>query len=155
MVRGMTELQAEQIRKMRTQGVGYRAIASVVGLSRDIVRNFCRAHGMDGYASALTKNIQEQMMLGKACLYCGAELIQPSTGRPKKFCSDKCRREWWKAHPEKLHRKDTAIYTMTCARCDKEFTSYGNKNRKYCSHDCYIKARFWEGLEDRVQKAAD
>ena len=51
----MTELQAEQIRKMRTQGVGYRAIASVVGLSRDIVRNYCRAHGMDGYASALTK----------------------------------------------------------------------------------------------------
>ena len=78
----MTELQAEQIRKMRTQGIGYRAIASVVGLSRDIVRNYCRAHGMDGYASALTKNIQEQMMLGKACLYCGAELIQPSTGRP-------------------------------------------------------------------------
>ena len=113
MVRGMTELQAEQIRKMRTQGVGYRAIASVVGLSRDIVRNYCRSHGMDGYASAFTKNIQEQMMLGKACLYCGAELIQPSTGRPKKFCSDKCRREWWKAHPEKLHRKDTAIYTMT------------------------------------------
>ena len=93
MVRGMTELQAEQIRKMRTQGIGYRAIASVVGLSRDIVRNYCRAHGMDGYASALTKNIQEQMMLGKACLYCGSELIQPSTGRPKKFCSDKCRRE--------------------------------------------------------------
>ena len=29
----MTELQAEQIRKMRTQGIGYRAIASVVGLS--------------------------------------------------------------------------------------------------------------------------
>ena len=57
--------QAEQIRKMRTQGVGYRAIASVVGLSRDIVRNYCRSHGMDGYASALTKNIQEQMMLGK------------------------------------------------------------------------------------------
>ena len=56
----MTELQAEQIRKMRTQGVGYRAIASVVGLSRDIVRNYCRSHGMDGYASALTKNIQEQ-----------------------------------------------------------------------------------------------
>ena len=52
----MTELQAEQIGKMRTQGIGYRAIASVVGLSRDIVRNYCRAHGMDGYASALTKH---------------------------------------------------------------------------------------------------
>ena len=47
MVRGMTELQAEQIRKMRTQGVGYRAIASVVGLSRDIVRNYCRMVWMD------------------------------------------------------------------------------------------------------------
>lgn len=56
----MTEQQTKQIRKMREQGIGYRSIALSVGLSRDIVRNFCKAKGLSGYGSALTKNIQEQ-----------------------------------------------------------------------------------------------
>lgn len=68
----MTEQQAKQIREMREQGIGYRSIALTVGLSRDIVRNFCKSRGLSGYGSALTKNIREQVMLGKACLYCGS-----------------------------------------------------------------------------------
>ena len=79
----MTEQQAKQIREMREQGIGYRSIALTVGLSRDIVRNFCKSRGLSGYGSALTKNIQEQVMLGKACLYCGKEMKQLDTGRPK------------------------------------------------------------------------
>ena len=136
----MTEQQAKQIREMREQGIGYRSIALTVGLSRDIVRNFCKSRGLSGYGSALTKNIQEQVMLGKACLYCGKEMKQLDTGRPKKFCSDKCRREWWKGHPERINRKESAMYPAVCVRCGKEFLSYGNRKRKYCSHDCYIKA---------------
>lgn len=46
----MTEFQEKQIRDLRLQGTGYRAIASVVDLSRDIVRNYCKSHGLDGYA---------------------------------------------------------------------------------------------------------
>ena len=76
----MTEQQAKQIREMREQGIGYRSIALTVGLSRDIVRNFCKSRGLSGYGSALTKNIREQVMLGKACLYCGKEMKQPDTG---------------------------------------------------------------------------
>lgn len=140
----MTDQQEKQIRNMREQGIGYRSIGVMTGLSRDIVRNFCKSHGLAGYGSALTKNIQEQVMLGKACLYCGKEIGQPKTGRPKKFCSDRCRREWWKSHPEKMNRKETAMYETVCSRCGKKFISYGNRNRKYCSHECYIKARFWE-----------
>ena len=140
----MTEQQALQIRQMREQGVGYRSIGLMTGLSRDVVRNFCKTRGLSGYGSVLTKNIQEQVMLGKACLYCGKEITQPQTGRPKKFCSDKCRRAWWSGHQEQLKRNDTALYPVTCERCGRDFLSYGNKNRKYCSHDCYIKARFGE-----------
>jgi hypothetical protein len=29
-----------------------------------------------------------------------------------------------------------------------KFKSYGNSNRKYCSHGCYIKSRF--GTERRI-----
>ena len=49
----MTEQQAKQIREMREQGIGYRSIALTVGLSRDIVRNFCKSRGLSGYGSAL------------------------------------------------------------------------------------------------------
>lgn len=143
----MTELQARQIREMREQGIGYQSIALMVGLSRDIVRNFCKSRGLAGYGKALKKNLQEQVMLGKCCLYCGKDIEQPGTGRKKKFCSEKCRREWWKGHPEQMNKRDTAMYPFTCVRCGKEFLSYGNQTRKYCSHDCYIKARFWE-VED-------
>ena len=46
----MTEYQAKQIRDFRRHGAGYKAIASVTGLSRDIVRNYCKSHGLDGFA---------------------------------------------------------------------------------------------------------
>ena len=35
-------------------------------------------------------------------------------------------------------------YEYTCAHCGKPFTAYGNKGRKYCSHECYIADRFGE-----------
>lgn len=56
----MTEAQAAQIKVLRTQGEGYKAIASAVGLSRDIVRNYCKAHGMEGYGEAAVLNLQMQ-----------------------------------------------------------------------------------------------
>ena len=46
----MTDFQAKQIRELRLRGAGYKSIASAVGLSRDTVRNYCKSHGLDGYA---------------------------------------------------------------------------------------------------------
>lgn len=152
----MTDSQAKQIRELRMRGVGYRAISSVLGLSRDIVRNYCKSHGLDGYANALSVNMREQMQQGKVCLCCGKEIKQPKTGRKRKFCSDKCRRGWWSEHPEVTNKKETAFYKKTCIYCNKPFTVYGNKNRKYCSHDCYVHDRFWreeEGREPYVSPA--
>ena len=60
----MTDFQEKQIRELRVRGIGYRAIASTVGLSRDIVRNYCKKHGMDGFAEELTVNLKEQMQQG-------------------------------------------------------------------------------------------
>lgn len=147
----MTEAQAASIRELRMKGAGYKAIASVLGLSRDIVRNYCKSRGMDGYGPVTKKNIEEQMVNGQACVYCGKSINQPTTGRPKKFCCDTCRRAWWKAHPESMNKKATAIYHLTCARCGKKFDSYGNRDRKYCSHNCYIKDRFWRDEENGIQ----
>lgn len=151
----MTEAQAKQIVEMRLNGVGYKSIGTVVGLSRDIVRNYCKAHDLTGYASALKKNVQCRIESGDACQYCGGAIEKPKTGRPKKFCSDKCRREWWKSHPDLINRSEAASYKLKCVSCGKMFISYGNKNRKYCSHDCYIKYRFWRDEEDGISEVKD
>lgn len=139
----MTDTQAKEIRELRIKGIGYRSISYVVGLSRDIVRNYCKAKGLDGYASMLSLEQKEKMQRNQVCFNCEKKIHQPTTGRPKKFCSDKCRREWWKSHKEALIKKESATYHLNCSYCDLEFVSYGNKKRKYCSHNCYIKDRFW------------
>ena len=54
----ITDLQARQIREQRLKGCGYKAIASAVGLSRDLVRNYCRSNGLDGPADALATDEQ-------------------------------------------------------------------------------------------------
>ena len=146
----MTSMQAKQIREFRMKGVGYKAIASVLGLSRDVVRNYCKSHGFDGHATEVSMNLKEQMQKGDACLCCGKVVQQPGMGRKRKFCSDKCRREWWVAHPEASQKKETAIYEKTCAYCGKPFTVYGNKYRRYCIHECYVHDRFWREEEGRT-----
>ena len=34
------------------------------------------------------------------CPVCGTQIRQKETGRPRKFCSDPCRRRYWKTHPK-------------------------------------------------------
>lgn len=55
----MTEEQAGQIKALRIEGKGYKAIASAVGLSRDIVRNYCKANGLDGYGEFAAVNLRK------------------------------------------------------------------------------------------------
>lgn len=38
----MTEEQKLLIKKLRYEGIGYKAIGLQLGLSRDVVRNFCQ-----------------------------------------------------------------------------------------------------------------
>lgn len=154
----MTDEQASAIRELRLKGEGYRVIASALGLSRDIVRNYCKSHGLSGYGNALVLNVKEQMDMGKVCLYCGKELSQAATGRRRKFCSDECRRKWWAEHPDRIKRSDSAYYELTCVHCGRTFLSYGNNNRKYCSHSCYVKDRFLSNPEEEeigIQKTEE
>lgn len=57
----MTDIQAEQIETLRLQGKGYKAIASAIGLSRDIVRNYCKANGMEGVGEVVAMNMQNRL----------------------------------------------------------------------------------------------
>jgi len=66
--------------------------------------------------------------------------MQTEGRKEKKFCSDRCRNKWWNSHLSEVKRK--AMYEYTCPNCKKTFMAYGNRNRKYCSHECYINDRF-------------
>lgn len=146
----MTEEQKEKIKELRLQGVGYKGIANIVNLTRDSVRNFCKRNGLEGMSSLAARNIEEKMQNNILCACCMKPLKQKVVGKNKRFCSDECRRKWWKEHQEARRPKATAIYYFTCIRCGRSFSAYGNKNRKYCSHDCYIKNRFWRDEENGI-----
>lgn len=133
----MNDLQRKAIGKLRNKGVGYKAIAQKLGLSVNTVKSHCRRNGLTGKRSG-TDTIEVLF-----CKKCGKKLTQTEGAKQKSFCSDECRLSWWKEHPEKVKRK--AYYELTCAYCQKAFHSYGNKNRKYCSHECYIADRFGGG----------
>ncbi len=122
---------------MRINGYGYKSIAASTGLSRDSVRYFCKSKGID-------KNLNNKDFIKDGCLLCGKKIQQPIKGRKKKFYTEVCRRQWWVEHADDLERREEATYKITCKKCGREFESYGNKNRKYCSHSCYIKDRFYE-----------
>ena len=95
-----------------------------------------KKHGLGG-SLGYSATIEEKKCL---CEYCGKDVKQLPGRKLKRFCSDKCRMAWWNQHQENVNRK--ANYDYVCAYCGKAFTAYGNANRKYCSHECYIEDRF-------------
>jgi len=136
----MTKEQGVRITELRKAGCGYATIAKATGLTKDNVKAYCRTHGLAGVKSKSNARVE----LGQGfCLSCGKPLVQVPRRKKAKFCSAACRQQWWNTHPEQVNKK--AVYDFTCAYCGKAFTAYGNAGRKYCSHNCYISARFKGG----------
>lgn len=127
----MTERERNLITAMRRSGKSYAEISSTLMIDKDAVRSFCRTHSIkpDDNPSC------------SFCAECGKELTQSSTGRTRRFCSEKCRRSWWKHNRSKERRSENATRRTVCQNCGKEFISYAD-GRKFCSHRCYIKHRF-------------
>jgi endogenous inhibitor of DNA gyrase (YacG/DUF329 family) len=131
----MIQSQKEQIAALRANGDSYAKIADTLGISENTVKSYCRRNNLGGNAASTSEAPSQSY-----CRQCGTALEQIPGMKPRKFCSDQCRAAWWATHPESLNRK--AVYRFTCPACGMEFESYGNKGRKYCSHACYVSARF-------------
>ena len=132
----MTDNQKQQIKILRESGESYAQISKMTGLPINSIKTYCRRNNLQG--ANVEKNNETS-----ACRYCGKPIEQNPGRKEKKFCSDKCRMLWWNSHADQVNRK--ANYSCTCAFCGKQFISYGNKHRKYCSHSCYINDRFGGG----------
>ncbi len=134
----MTKEQKDTIIRLRAEGQGYTAIAKETGVPKETVKTFCRRNSLGGMA------VQPRRNADGRCPQCGKEVEQKTGFKPRRFCSPECRQAWWNSHPEQVGRK--AVYDFVCAGCGRPFTSYGNRSRKYCSHDCYTRARFGGGM---------
>lgn len=132
----MTHDEKKQIAALRGRGVSYTDIASQLGLSRDTVKSYC-------HRNSIVVSEQTASSETDCCEFCGKHLSQTQGKKKKRFCSRECCLNWWHSHPDRLSKK--AVYEFKCACCGKDFTAYGNSTRKYCSHECYINARFNKG----------
>lgn len=133
----MTTEERNKIVRMRKTGIGYATIAQELGLSKNTVKTFCRRNGLTSAERA--ESGPEQHI----CPQCGAYVEQTPGRKAKKFCSDICRNKWWNTHLGEVKRE--AMYEYACPTCGKTFYAYGNRHRKYCSHQCYITGRFGGG----------
>jgi len=66
----MNEYQKKKNCELRMTGLGYRAIANEVELSRVVVRNFCKNNGMNGYLANADENIRKTVIDKALCLNC-------------------------------------------------------------------------------------
>jgi len=131
----MMQQQKETIIKMRRDGCSYSRIAADLSISENTVKSFCRRNNLGG--AYVGRGVKKDVI---NCRQCGTTIAQTAGVKQKLFCSDNCRLAWWNDHPEAVNRK--ALYTFVCPKCSREFVSYGNRHRKYCSRFCYMKERF-------------
>jgi len=124
----MTDTERAQIMKMQREGLGYKRIATVTGLPLNSVKTFCRRNPV-----VLAEVVEP------TCRFCGKRIEQTPHKRQKLYCSDQCRMAWWKDNRDKMNRQ--AFYHKRCQQCGKEFDSYGDAGRKFCSPACYQASR--------------
>lgn len=122
----MLEAQKRAIDELRSKGLSFAKIGTELGLSVNTVKSYC-------HRSEVKK---------RYCKQCGGLLIQQAGRRKKTFCSDNCRSKWWNNHHTELDSR--VLHKLTCANtdCGEKFVHYGNQQRKYYCHACYIEHRF-------------
>jgi endogenous inhibitor of DNA gyrase (YacG/DUF329 family) len=133
----------KKIAELRIGGMSFREIAAKLKIPESTVKTYCWRHKIQPSATA-----QKIALLDDSvhCPECGAVIHNDLLKKPKKFCCDKCRLDWWNKHREKMAK--VKVETVKCAYCGKEFEKYPDSKRKYCCHPCYINARYGEVHHD-------
>lgn len=131
----MTNKEKQIIIELRKSGLGYGAIATELGISKNAVSAFCRR-----------LNIEAGKEKVGYCKNCGTKLVMIPKHKAKVFCSDKCRIAWWKKHSSEMQHRN--IKVACCFYCDNKFSYYGKRVRKYCSRECYLNAIKKVGAQD-------
>ena len=121
----MNATQKAKITAMRKRKIPYADIAEAVGLSVGTVKSFCHRNNINADTTPVAGN----------CKNCGGVIKEASKTKPRLFCCDHCRQEYWNQH--RAEKPSKKIIPHTCASCGKVFMDYIGANRKYCSQECY------------------
>lgn len=136
----MDKIQIDEILEQRKDGQSMGQISKNTGIPVSTVKSYFRRHKPVGKKEDNTKSASAEF-----CQQCGKAIKKGGRGKPKRFCKESCRRAWWKAHKDSIGSDSPQI---KCAYCGKSFVSYESRKRKYCSHECYIHARFGKENKD-------
>ena len=134
------EYEKKQIESLWKEGYGSTRIAKRLDLNVNTVKSYCRRKGFSGDRGKIIDQTDEGSMGEPRCRNCGSLIIQKENSKNRLYCSDKCRMEWWNKHRELVNRKSEV--KLICKNCGKTFLDYGSRERKYCSHKCYIDHRY-------------
>lgn len=116
-----------EILKYKQEGLSYSELSAMFKLPLGTVKSL--------YSRALQKYEQQGV-----CKACGVAISYTKGKKRKIFCSDACRLQWWNHNRHLLASK--ATITKQCAHCGEVFRSQNYRHRKYCSHHCYVAARY-------------
>lgn len=122
----------ESILMLRQQGGSFVEIAKLLSLSPNTVKSICHRSGIQ--VAPVEKTDPD------VCKNCERPLLQIPGKRRKTFCSAHCRTEWWNK------TRSRKPYRLTCYCCGKEFISFGNKKKKFCSQECRRISRYGEEI---------
>lgn len=140
----MTESDKQNAIAMRTAGKSMKQIAEYLNLSVNTVKSYCRRKVMSD-KTPVKPNLKNDP---ESCKHCGKIIRQNKKAKPKIYCCEQCRRDWWKANGVSGNNRK-AFYQMTCTACGAVYVSYGNNKRKFCSSQCYIRSRFGSEGHDK------
>lgn len=131
----MIDEQKVKIEELRKIGIGYRSIALALGISRDKVRNYCKAKCLDGYGAEVKKKFEEVIYIKENCKNCCKRINEePKAGCPKAYCSKEYKKAW--------EEKNPIMYRKACYYCGKNLETIGSQIND-CSHKCYFRNSFW------------
>ncbi|MBQ7574398.1 MAG: helix-turn-helix domain-containing protein [Clostridia bacterium] len=122
----MTSEQKYDIDRLQQRGMGYRKIASELGVSPNTVKSYLRRNQNS------TKEIQG------VCKQCKKPVKQTPHKKAKVFCSNYCRSKWWRNNTDLVESK--ACVVTICKGCGKEFITYKCQKRSFCSRRCYVQS---------------
>ncbi len=140
----MDKRQISEIQGLRKSGMSMGQISKATGIPVSTLKSHFRRHEMATVGKTKTSP-------GATCAQCGKALKNKGRGKPKRFCCETCRRIWWKENP--ALSEAASKHQVTCMTCGKTFGSFESRNRKYCSHECFICDRY--GKEKGNDKRSD
>lgn len=74
-----------KIIEYRKSGIGYKKIASLLGISKNTVASFCKRKVVDKDTASLVRY----------CRRCGNPFVMDKRHTNQAFCSHECKYDWW------------------------------------------------------------